>query len=522
MPATNQANVAQVDTYNLDSLTVENNDSLSLTIDAGGGNVVVSTGNLGAGATVAQIATAFNTAIGASALNGLVSASDGGGNRLLITANSTNGGNFTSGNLTTTTGAGNTTPNDNVTAAQIDRLSVNLGANPVNVGDVISIDINGTAGISYTAIGGDTTAAQLATGLANAINASAQNGNVTADASAGDGTLTITSDTAGTAVTLANNTFTPAGGAGQTLGSVNIQANDPAGQQIDTLNYRSANWVTASTLQFDIAGVTRTTGVIAAGATSATVRDAINAQLGGLGITAQVAGNGNDIEFVADVAGTPFANLSNIVTQGLSSTTSTAQQQRQTVSIGADSTAAGGGQIAVGDQYSITLNGNTFTATASAGQSATDLANSLITDINNSAAVNTVMTASLGGAGQVVVESDIAGRAYTLGTSSNLSADSFSSNTTTANVSPFSVTKSLQQLSEMLAHNGGEQSQLLTARRQLQGNQFNFEQANSRIRDVDIAAESASLARARIRLQAVQGLISQANIATEAVLRLLQ
>jgi flagellin len=52
-------------------------------------------------------------------------------------------------------------------------------------------------------------------------------------------------------------------------------------------------------------------------------------------------------------------------------------------------------------------------------------------------------------------------------------------------------------------------------------NKTNLESANSRISDVDIAVESANLARLNILQQAGTAMLAQANQSTQSLLRLL-
>jgi flagellin-like hook-associated protein FlgL len=510
---TNQANVvavAQVDTYNFNNMTVGAGDTISMTLNG----VTINTGALAAGASTADIATALNTAIGASTQNGILTASDGGGGSVLITAN-TAGTTFTSGNVSTTIGIGNTTANVSA-VAQVDTLNV-VGAGVISAGDTISVQVQGNT-VTTAAFAGGETAAQVRDAIRAAVNLDATVSAIVTASDSGASGFTLTADTAGTAFTV--NSFTLNSAGGGSVSNSTTTANVSAVAQVDTLNYPAANLATASTLAVTVNGTTYTTGAIAAGASSATVATAIATAIGAEPITVADGGGGN-ITFTANTAGTPFT-LTNITTTALSSTTTAnvvAQKQRETVTIGADSTAAGGGQIAVGDAYSVTVAGTTLTSTATAGQTASNLRDDLITKIN---AAGLGVTATAGGAGEVVVEANVAGTGFAISQSASTSADSLSSATTTANVSPFSLTKSLKQLGEMLAFNGAEQSQLQAARGHLSTNQVNFQQANSRIIDVDVATESAFLARSQIRAQAVQGLLSQANISAEAVLLLLQ
>jgi flagellin len=81
---------------------------------------------------------------------------------------------------------------------------------------------------------------------------------------------------------------------------------------------------------------------------------------------------------------------------------------------------------------------------------------------------------------------------------------------------------SLQELANMRAQNGAEQSRLEYAKDMLAVNQINLEQANSRIIDVDVASESSHLARFNILQQAGTAMLTQANQSPQSILRLLQ
>jgi flagellin len=81
---------------------------------------------------------------------------------------------------------------------------------------------------------------------------------------------------------------------------------------------------------------------------------------------------------------------------------------------------------------------------------------------------------------------------------------------------------SLQELANMRAQNGAEQSRLEYAKDMLAVNQINLEQANSRIIDVDVASESSQLARFNILQQAGTAMLTQANQSPQSILRLLQ
>ena len=79
----------------------------------------------------------------------------------------------------------------------------------------------------------------------------------------------------------------------------------------------------------------------------------------------------------------------------------------------------------------------------------------------------------------------------------------------------------IQNLATLRATNGSEQVRLTFAADMLSVNKTNLEAANGRITDVDIASESANLARLNILQQAGTAMLAQANQANQSVLRLL-
>ena len=83
------------------------------------------------------------------------------------------------------------------------------------------------------------------------------------------------------------------------------------------------------------------------------------------------------------------------------------------------------------------------------------------------------------------------------------------------------LTTAIQDLADLRATNGSEQQRLTFAADMLSINKVNLESANSRIADVDIASESANLARFNILQQAGTAMLAQANQSQQSVLRLL-
>lgn len=80
----------------------------------------------------------------------------------------------------------------------------------------------------------------------------------------------------------------------------------------------------------------------------------------------------------------------------------------------------------------------------------------------------------------------------------------------------------IQYLADLRAQNGAESSRVGFAQDLLKINAINLEAANSRIIDVDVAAESSQLARFQILQQAGTAMLAQANTSQQSLVRLLQ
>jgi flagellin len=84
------------------------------------------------------------------------------------------------------------------------------------------------------------------------------------------------------------------------------------------------------------------------------------------------------------------------------------------------------------------------------------------------------------------------------------------------------ITNALENVANMRASNGAEQSRLGFASELLIINKANLEAATSRITDVDVAAESTQLARWNTMVSAGTSMLSQANQSAQTALKLLQ
>jgi flagellin len=84
------------------------------------------------------------------------------------------------------------------------------------------------------------------------------------------------------------------------------------------------------------------------------------------------------------------------------------------------------------------------------------------------------------------------------------------------------IQNAIQDLADMRAQNGAEMSRVNFSMDMLKINEINLEAANSRIIDVDVAAESSQLARFQILQQAGTAMLAQANTSQQSLVRLLQ
>ena len=85
-----------------------------------------------------------------------------------------------------------------------------------------------------------------------------------------------------------------------------------------------------------------------------------------------------------------------------------------------------------------------------------------------------------------------------------------------------SITSAIEDVATFRAENGAGQSRLGFAAELVSVNKANLEAANSRILDVDVAAESTTLARYNVLVQAGTSMLAQANQSSQMALKLLQ
>ena len=138
----------------------------------------------------------------------------------------------------------------------------------------------------------------------------------------------------------------------------------------------------------------------------------------------------------------------------------------------------------------------------------------------------TVVTSEDGTQTTSITQADLGAVAFYVGTASGaqlggaLSTNNVFQNITTA-AAITTVNAAIQNLASLRASNGSEQVRLTFAADMLAINRNNLQAANGQILDVDVAAESANLAKQNILQQAGTSMLAQANMSSQSVLRLL-
>jgi flagellin len=110
-------------------------------------------------------------------------------------------------------------------------------------------------------------------------------------------------------------------------------------------------------------------------------------------------------------------------------------------------------------------------------------------------------------------------RASALGVSSSQAAVSTAA---AAQAALATIDSALTNVSTIRGNLGGVQNRLQSTINNLSVSVENLSAANSRIRDVDVAAETAALTRAQVLQQAGIAVLAQANVSSQVALILLQ
>jgi flagellin len=144
------------------------------------------------------------------------------------------------------------------------------------------------------------------------------------------------------------------------------------------------------------------------------------------------------------------------------------------------------------------------------------------TDIDLSTNGNTLVVVTSHDGDQTVgiTRADLNAIAYDITDATSTNALNITS-TSNAQTAVDTIQTAIQNLATLRANNGAEQSRLTFAAEMLSVNKINLEAANSRIIDVDVAAESSELARFNILQQAGTAMLAQANQSSQSILRLI-
>ena len=140
-------------------------------------------------------------------------------------------------------------------------------------------------------------------------------------------------------------------------------------------------------------------------------------------------------------------------------------------------------------------------------------------DTGTNAANLTVVTSHDGDQSFAITRADLNFISTTVGTDATSGMQINTNANATSAVA--TIQTQIQNLATLRANNGAEQSRLSFAADMLSINKINLESANSRIVDVDVAAESSQLARFSILQQAGTAMLAQANQSTQSILRLI-
>jgi len=301
-----------------------------------------------------------------------------------------------------------------------------------------------------------------------------------------------------------------------TLNGVSVGAS-VAGSTSDTINALAQDATSAVQKVEQINNVLSSTGVKGTASTNVTG-------------TAAVAGG-------SITAGSVFVNGVDLgaVTFGANDSTGTlaAAFNRITDQTGVTAKIVSGGKLELSsaDGYNITLSTTAAGTTAASTTDAAKLFGAAANNVSvNSAAASTVALTSRG---RITLESDNAitlagtapaGGGFAAGTIS-IANSIATTDVTTYAAAQTSIKKAdhaLAQLDRTRADIGSVQNQLESTIRNISVTQVNVSAAESQIRDVDFAAESANFSKRNILAQSGSYAMSQANAVQQNVLRLLQ
>ena len=224
-----------------------------------------------------------------------------------------------------------------------------------------------------------------------------------------------------------------------------------------------------------------------------------------------------------------------LATQSLSTTTPNnpgAGLFESTITIANDNTSPGGGEIPLGDTYNVTLEESHPDETASYGLSrgfsfnastssigtnqAEDIRDDLFDQLDAAKTIpgfqnngTNVFDVQKIGTNQIKITGQNIGDTFNLSTSVDTNPDFLNDTQNLANISPFSIERSIEYLDSMLSQNAAEQSRLKHSHARLQDEMVATESARERLSGADYARESTQLARETISMQMASEVISK-------------
>ena len=143
----------------------------------------------------------------------------------------------------------------------------------------------------------------------------------------------------------------------------------------------------------------------------------------------------------------------------------------------------------------------------------------VLIDVAGSADAKTVQLDTSGSNSMTITDDNFLGLA---GMAKLVLATASFDSTAAGAVATSDITAALNEVAALRAGNGGEVKRLEYALASVNTQITNLTAANGRIVDVDIATESANLARQQILVQASAAMVAQANAANNVALQLLQ
>ena len=417
--------------------TVEANDVYTVNID---GNVITYT-TTGAEGDMDGVRDAIRNLINANAtISALVTATDGSATgELLLTADNP-GVAFTTTSYATEVGG----TNDNTTTLSTTRAS--SGDATLTLPDDSQLTNADTGGVSFDRAAGTISAvtvdAFLNVSVGDVVNVSGDaqsNGSYTVTAiDATSQTLTVT---AGASLTLENGTVVDSSDTDRMVFS-------RSGDTITSDRAAFTNFTAGEKLT--VAGTSKNDGIYTISSVAA---DGKSITIESSKLTDEGSGSGTKF-FDYDV-GSRFQfdstadtlQAQDISGSALAGAFTGLQVGDSFVVTGADSNQVDvvtmGGTVETGDIYSVTIDSNTVSYTVQAGDSTlNDIRDGLLAAVNLDASVNTIITATAGGAGELTITADVANVAFTMTSSATnvgVTADNTATTATTTNDNTYTI-----------------------------------------------------------------------------------